>query len=257
MSNPVELVVPPLFNGPPTSANGGWISGALAQHVAGSGSSSSDASSGDAPAVVVTLRQPPPLDRPMAVVPTPDGVAGAVRLLDGELLVAEAAPARLAGLGTPPPVPFDVAEAAEAGFRGHKHHPFPTCFVCGTGRGDREGLHLFSGPVSDEPGALHACTWTPSATLADPGASTVRPEFVWAALDCPGAWTVDLETREVVLGRITARVDGAPAPGEACVITSRLISQDGRKFTTCTALYGSTGRLLGEAESVWIELRRA
>ncbi|MBF9069668.1 hotdog family protein [Streptacidiphilus fuscans] len=247
MSNPVELVVPSLFNGPPTSANGGWISGALAQHV------------GNADTVVVTLRQPPPLERPMTVVPVPDGpdaAPGGVRLLDGELLVGEAAPAQLAELGTPPPVPFDVAEAAQAGFRGHKHHPFPTCFACGTGRGDLEGLHLFAGPVTDEPGALHACTWIPRATLADPGAARVRPEFVWAALDCPGAWTVDLETRDVVLGRITARVDGTPAPGEACVITSRLISQDGRKFTTCTALYDSTGRLLGEAESVWIELRR-
>jgi hypothetical protein len=199
---------------------------------------------------VVTLRKPPPLGTPMHARVTD---AGGVTLHHEDVLIGEAAPAALAGLGTPEPIPFDAAKAAEQSYRGLHRHPFPGCFVCGTGRGDALGLHLYAGAVPGGDG-LHACTWTPDAALADADGAAVRPEFVWAALDCPGAWTIDLETRDVVLGRITARVLGAPSVGEPCVVTGRLIAQDGRKYTTCTALYGRDGRLLGEAEALWIEL---
>ncbi|WP_042383480.1 hypothetical protein [Streptacidiphilus melanogenes] len=251
------LIVPPLFNGPPGSANGGYFSGALAALLPGAPASA-----------VVTLRKPPPLGIPLHATVTD---AGGVTLHHGDVLVGEAAPAALAGFGTPEPVPFETAKAAEQSYRGLARHPFPGCFVCGTQRGGAAGLHLFAGEASGHDG-LHACTWTPDAALADvadadladgdlrrpdrpeaDGAS-VRPEFVWAALDCPGAWTIDLETRDVVLGRITARVLGVPSVGEPCVVTARLIAQDGRKHTTCTALYGRDGRLLGEAEALWIEL---
>jgi hypothetical protein len=250
------LIVPPLFNGPPGSANGGYFAGALAALLPGAPA-----------AAVVTLRKPPPLGVPMPATVTDEG---GVTLHHEGVLVGETAPALLAGLGTPEPVLFEEAKAAEQSYRGLARHPFPGCFVCGTRRGEAPGLHLYAGEVAGRDG-LHACTWTPDAALADTafadtafgeadgavppgGGALVRPEFVWAALDCPGAWTIDLETRDVVLGRITARVLGAPSVGEPCVVTARLIAQDGRKYSTCTALYGHDGRLLGEAEALWIEL---
>jgi hypothetical protein len=238
------LIVPPLFNGPPGSANGGYFAGALAALLPGVPDSA-----------VVSLRKPPPLGVPMRALATD---SGGVTLHHGEVLVGEAAPSALSGLGTPEPVSFDAAKAAEQHYRGLRRHPFPGCFVCGTERGGAPGLHLSAGAVPGRDG-LHACTWTPEAALADAdGTATngdsVRPEFVWAALDCPGAWTIDLESRDVVLGRITARLLGAPRVGEPCVVTARLIGQDGRKYSTCTALYGAGGRLLGEAEALWIEL---
>jgi hypothetical protein len=241
-SDASELTVSPLFNGPPGSANGGYLAGALALRIPG-----------PARSAVVTLRKPPPLAEAMAVTAAPEG---GIRLELGGTLIAEAGPSALAGLGTPPSVPFEEAKAAEARFRGHSRHPFPGCFVCGPARGDRDGIHLFPGLV-DPASGLHACGWVPSATVTDFESGRVRPEFVWAALDCPGAWTVDLESRDVVLGRITARVDATPALGEPCVVTSRLVGQDGRKFTTVTAAYDANGALLGEAESVWIEIRPA
>ncbi|SEM05719.1 hypothetical protein [Streptacidiphilus jiangxiensis] len=242
MTEPVataDLIVPPLFNGPPGSANGGYFAGALAGRLPGAPASA-----------VVSLRKPPPLDTPMTVTVTD---AGGVVLHHDDLLIGEAAPAALAGLGTPEPVPFEAAKAAEQDYRGLARHPFPGCFACGTGRGEAPGLHLSAGAVAGGAG-LHACTWTPEASLAGPDGVTVRREFVWAALDCPGAWTIDLETRDVVLGRITATVHGTPSVGEPCVVTARLIAQDGRKYSTVTALYGSTGHLIGEAEALWIEL---
>jgi hypothetical protein len=241
------LIVPPLFNGPPGSANGGYFAGALAALLPGAPASA-----------VVSLRKPPPLGAPMPATVTAEG---GVTLHHEGVLIGEAAPAALAGLGTPEPVTFEAAKAAEQSYRGLARHPFPGCFVCGTRRGEAPGLHLYAGEVAGRDG-LHACTWTPDAGLADTATdgngngegTSVRPEFVWAALDCPGAWTIDLETRDVVLGRITARVLGVPSVGEPCVVTARLIAQDGRKYSTCTALYGRDGRLLGEAEALWIEL---
>ncbi|MEY9876365.1 hypothetical protein ABH931_005875 [Streptacidiphilus sp. MAP12-33] len=234
-----ELIIPPLFNGPPGSANGGYFAGALAAFLPGAPASAT-----------VSLRKPPPLGTAMRVTATD---AGGVVLHHDDTLIGEAVPAVLAGHGTPEPVAFEEAKAAEQSYRGLSRHPFPGCFACGTERGSAPGLHLSAGPLRSGDG-LHACTWTPEASLAGPDGVHVRPEFVWAALDCPGAWTIDLETRDVVLGRITAEVHGTPSVGQPCVVTARLVGQDGRKYTTCTALYTDTGRLLGEAEALWIEL---
>src|SRR5262245_33980313 len=75
------------FRGPLTSANGGYASGLLAREV-------------DADTVEVTLRLPPPLERPLAVVDEGDG---RTLLLDGDALVAEARPAELDVMPPAPP----------------------------------------------------------------------------------------------------------------------------------------------------------
>ena len=71
------------YRGPTQSANGGYAAGRLAAFV-------------DGPAEV-TLRLPPPLDRPLAVA----AEDGRVLLLDGEAVVAEAEP-RAPELQPPP-----------------------------------------------------------------------------------------------------------------------------------------------------------
>src|SRR5262249_43235544 len=73
---PVEIVLPRLYRGPLTSANGGYACGRLAAVV-------------HADEVEVTLRLPPPLDRPLEVVREDERVL----LLDGDEVVAEAQPA--------------------------------------------------------------------------------------------------------------------------------------------------------------------
>ena len=88
----MEITFPRHFRGPLTSANGGYACGRLAAFV-------------DADEVEVTLRLPPPLDRPLAV--EVDG--GQARLLDGDALVAEARPAPV-GVDAPAPVSAQVAE---------------------------------------------------------------------------------------------------------------------------------------------------
>jgi hypothetical protein len=80
-----------------------------------------------------------------------------------------------------------------------------------------------------------------------------RPEFVWAAIDCPGAYAVGAEGRgDIVLGRMTARVDRVPDAGEQCVVASWPLAEDGRKLYAGTALFAADGELLAIARQTWI-----
>jgi hypothetical protein len=57
---------------------------------------------------------------------------------------------------------------------------------------------------------------------------------------------------DIVLGRMTARVDRLPDDGERCVVTSWPLGEDGRKLFAGTALFAADGELLALAKQVWI-----
>ena len=208
------LTIPARFTGPPDSANGGVTCGLLAQ-----------ATGLDE----VTLRKPPPLETPMTVA---DGA-----LYDGDSLVATAAAAAVA---LEPPAPVSVAEAREATTRygGLAEHPCPTCFVCGPDRAD--GLRLFAGPVAE---GVAAAPWVPVER---------DPVMVWAALDCPGGWSLDLPGRPMVLGRMALRLDQLPEPGAEHVVMGWRVSLEGRKALTGSALFTAGGEVLAVAQQTWI-----
>jgi hypothetical protein len=223
------------YAGPPSSGNGGYTSGLLAAFV----------TSPPGRPVTVTLRRPPPLDTPLDVTVS-DG--GATLTAGGEV-IAEAAP----GAFTTDPVaaiPVSDARAAESAYRGLTDHPFEGCFVCGTARAEGDGLRLRPGLFA--PGRT-ACVWTPHPSLAD-DADRVAPLFLWSALDCPGGWTSDLDTRPLVLGRMTATTDRPVEVGSAYVIVAQLLGEDGRKTFTASTAYDSTGQVVGRAEQVWIAI---
>ncbi|WP_199700858.1 hypothetical protein [Jiangella rhizosphaerae] len=217
------------FRGPTTSGNGGYVAGVLAARLGGG-------------PVTVTLRTPPPLETPLTVRSSADG---GLDLVDGDTLVAAAAPAAEGDLVAVPPVP--VAEVAEisARYPGFSAHPFPECFVCGPARSPGDGLRLFPGRVGD---GRTACLWSVGADVAG------APEFVWAALDCPGGWSAPIEGRPMVLGRITALVSDVPSAGESCLVMGSFVATEGRKTWTDSTLYGVDGRLLGRARSTWIAI---
>lgn len=230
----MTLTVTRRFRGPADSGNGGYVCGLLAGRIV--------ANAGDT-AAVVTLRTPPPLDTPLAVVSEGDG---AVLLLDGERLVAEAARSRLE-VDAVEPVGAERARAASESYAGFAEHPFPECFVCGTARAPGDGLRLFPGGLGD---GRTAGVWTVAREFAG------RPELVWAALDCPGAWTADIEGRPMVLGRMTAAASASPEADEECVVMGQLLGSEGRKTWTATTCYGADGRELGRAHATWITIAR-
>jgi hypothetical protein len=225
------------FNGAATSANGGYACGRLAPFVA-------------APAEV-TLRLPPPLGKDLSVVADGDGGA---RLLDGDALIAEARTG-VDPVGEPPLRPtFAEAVAACAAHPGRGvRHPLSDCFVCGPERGVAgDGLGISPGPV-DAAADVGAAPFAPDASLAIDG--VVRPEIVWAALDCPSyvpsMWASE---RISLLGRLTAVRHRDVAVGERLVAVGWSRGADGRKRFTSSALIDADGDTIARADAVWIEL---
>ena len=245
-----DLVIPARFCGPTGSGNGGYTAGLLAERFATTDTSSRQAP--DCPVIEVTLRRPPPLDTDLKVEHLAEGPV--TRLLDGEALVAEA---RCTDEELQPVEEVSAARAREAmaAYPGLRSHPFPRCFVCGPERDEGDGLRIFPGPVGD---GRVASAWVPHESLAeasdllDPGVQRVSRGTAWAALDCVGGWTTDLEGRPMVLGQIAACVDALPVIGEPHVVVGAELSTDGRKTFTASTVYDSDGRIVARARHTWI-----
>ncbi len=231
-----QITIDRRLRGPPESGNGGYVCGVVAGLVGGTAE--------------VTLRRPPPLDRPLQVTRLDDG---GVALSDGEMVIAEGAPAPVE-IEAPEPVSFTEAEEASRSYLGFRQHIFPTCLVCGPQRTEGDGLRIFPGSV---PGRdIVAAPWTPDASLAGED-GPVRPEFVWAALDCPSGWAVfgdPSQGRPAVLGRLAARLIAPIRPGDRCVIIGWPLGEDGRKLYSGTALFSHDGELRAVARATWVRL---
>lgn len=233
----MSVIIDPRFRGPTQSGNGGYSCGLLAEVLGGS--------------VEVTLRAPPPLAAPLALRRVDDGA----RLEHDGAVIAEAR--RVDVEWTPPPSPpaLDQARAAMQGYGGHHAHDYPHCFACGPARAPGDGLRIFSGRIAD---GVVAAVWHADASLADAGGRMPLP-VLWAAIDCAGYWGAieGLESRpQMLLGRMTARFDGAVAPGDDCIVLGWRERIDGRKYHAGTALFDAQRRLLGQSRQTWIALRR-
>ncbi len=235
-----EVTIGARFNGPEASANGGYACGALARFIG-------------EPAEV-TLRTPPPLERPLAVVA--DGEGGA-RLLDGETLVAEAKPAELPA--PEPPLLPSFEQALEARSRHPAigvRHPMSDCFVCGPER--KDSLGVSPGPVDSE-ADIGAAPFLPDASIAEDG--VVRPEVVWGVLDCPSyvpsMWKGGQMNEGPVslLGRLAAQRLRDVRVGERLAVVGWPLGDEGRKRFTASAIVDEDGEVIAHARSTWIELR--
>jgi hypothetical protein len=221
------------FNGPPNSGNGGYVCGLLARRIAGSAE--------------VTLRKPPPLERPLTIEHAADGW---LILQDGMDIVAEARQQKLE-LEPPPPPNFAAASAAAKGYIGFQEHYFPDCFVCGPARAQGDGLRIFAGALPG--GRMVAAPWVPDGSLADEH-GLVRPEFLWAALDCPGYFAVSgADLSVALLGRMTAAISQRVRPGAQNIVLGWEIGREGRKRVAGTAVYTASGILCAKAKATWIE----
>ncbi len=226
------------YNGPPDSANGGYICGLMAATV-------------NQP-LSVRLYKPPPLDTDLDLLL--DSVSGKWHLKRGEQLIAAANAAHAhTRLHTHVPKPPSYVQALDAAvhYTGHHQHPFPTCFVCGPKRAVNDGLRVFAGKLPDT--NVYAAPWLPHAELAD-GDGKVRPEFIWAALDCPGAFASVPVGRTALLGELSVFIDRSVHVDEPCVVLSWQIMIEGRKHKVGTALFDEDGEQCAVGVATWVEL---
>ena len=223
------------FNGPPNSGNGGYTVGMVGKHLG--------------PEVEVTLKRPIPVDQTMQVVADPAGVA---TLLHADAEIASARTTEL-DVDIPEAISFAEAAAARANYPGYQNHPFPNCYVCGTNRCCGDGLCLFTGTIGE---GVVASSWVPTAEhLDDQG--IVAPEFICAALDCPGAWSlIDRYGIEgqVVLGRMAYRLEKPIYAGEKYVVMGWAQGREGRKSFCGTAVYDAEGKVCAVARATWIQI---
>lgn len=222
-----EIIIDPAFEGPPGSANGGYVCGLLSLRIPG------DAE--------VTLRRPPPLGGLLRV----EAGDGGLVLRNGPDLIAEARATRIDPPAVQPPT-YQEAVGAGKAFAGFAGHPFPRCVVCGPERADTNALRVFPGPLPDR--SLVAAVWRPRG-------GAVAEELVWAALDCPGGWAVcqfGKAAGTTVLGRMAARLEGPVAAGDELIAAGWLEGVEGRKFTAGSAIYSRTGTRLGFSRQTWI-----
>lgn len=219
-----DIIIDARHNGPPGTGNGGWTAGLIGARL--------PRSRGE-----VTLRKPPPLETPIQVVDIADGL----QVVDPRGEVIATARQRDADIPAVSAVSADEAREASKRYPGYGQHHFPTCYVCGPERPD--GLRIFPGPVGE--GRTAAIFEVPDQ---------VDPVMIWAALDCPGGWTVIESDAPWVLGRIAAIVDELPGPGDECVVVGEVVTRHGRKAVVRTSLYAPLGGLLARAEATWIKI---
>lgn len=228
------IKIPSRFCGPSTSGNGGYVCGIMGRHL-------------KQPAKV-KLKAPPPLETELFF----EAQGGTRATLRGPVqLIAEAESTSL-DLTAPPPVSLDQAQAASAHYGGLKDHPYPQCFVCGPQRPGGDGLRIFPGPLPEGRGV--AAPFIPDSGLATRN-DVIDEEFLWAALDCPGAWALFNEgAKGLILGTLCAEIRGNLHPEEQAVVMAWPLGREGRRLRVGSALYSEQGQLVGLAQGTWVEL---
>ena len=234
------IVLSARFNGPPSTANGGYACGVVAAalgHPLGP--------------VAVRLHRPVPLEVPLTMVPDGTGWNASSALWSGDQLVATGTTASI-DLPDPPARPSRAA--ATAARRRHPSfavdHPLAGCFVCGEDRPD--GLHVSAGPLAaDGSGDVIASPFEPDDSFGTAG--VVHPPVVWGALDCPSYPMPAVRAgRTCLLGTFRARITRDVRTGERLIAVGWTNREDGRKFLSASALLDEAGTLVAASEAVWI-----
>jgi len=231
------LVIPARYCGPPGTANGGYVAGMLAAYIDG--------------VTEVSLWKPTPLDTPLNIIFDSDGT---VRLQQEEEIILTAR-AMDFELDVPAAPTYAQAEAASKHFSGFEHHPYPCCFVCGTERHPTDGgLCIYPGAIMGK--NYITSPWTPDAAMAD-SSGNIAPEFIWAAVDCPGGISAaGPGFNPILMGRYSVKLIAPVKAGCRYIASGWEISREGRKHQVGSALYTAEGEICAYGLATMIEPRK-
>ena len=236
-----RVTIPAVYKGPPDIANGGYVCSLFAGYIDG--------------VIDVMIKRPTPLDRELQICADGDGM---YYLMDGDSMIISAKTGVLDLSVQDAPGYDEAVRAAQASIAlkptpythvtGHGIHPI--CFCCGADVPEGEGLKIHPGHV---PGTnMVAAPWTPAAEHGDEQ-GYVRPEFVWTALDCPGAYALwELtDTKPGFLGRLIGQIEKPLRCDEPCVVAAWPVGSDVRKLYTGTVLFDAKGQVIGRSLATW------
>ncbi|HSK45038.1 MAG TPA: hypothetical protein VLA83_14255 [Candidatus Binatia bacterium] len=227
-----SLTVPARFCGPPNSGNGGYTCGLVAKELGG--------------VVECTLRSPVPMEVPLDLERSTSGGV----LLHGKKVIVETS---FTTIDVAPPAPIDLEKATAAmksSFALDARHPFPTCFVCGPKRKAHDGLEIFPAAIHE---SLYAATWLPAAEFGN-SRQLLRPEFLWAAMDCPTGFASGFPVAgKLVTGRLAVKQLNPIVVGELCLLLSWPLGVEGRKHFSAACLYQNQ-KPCAVARATWIRL---
>lgn len=228
------MIIDSRFNGPPNSGNGGYVGGLMAKEIGG--------------VVQVTLQKPPPLDTMMKLVDQGEEWT----LTHKNVIIARA---KTSTLSIEPNVIPSMADAVlcETRYPGFQRHAFPHCFVCGPQRSEHDGLRLFTG-VSGS-GDYVAAPFRAFDDLYNQDGQ-MSTEFIWSALDCPGAYAITQiqEEKVLVLGRMTVDIKSKITRDEKLIVSGWYIGTDRKKNYSGSAIINSDGEIKAIGEATWIEV---
>ena len=235
------MIIAEKFRGPPTSGNGGYVSGVFSSLLEHAGP------------VEVTLRAPIPLDHKMSIDVSEPTL---LRVVDGPTLIAEVAPTEFQ-LDIPVRPDWQATKAAEPGSYSlvedfqpllpGKRGFHPICFCCGADHD--EGLKVFAAPVDEN---QVAAVWQTDPRWAEADGK-LPSAYLWTAMDCPGQFAfLHSGIRTGLLGRMTARIHKRPDAGEALLVSAWTIRVEGKKHFAGAAIHNQKDELCGEAVTVWI-----
>lgn len=228
-----QVIVENRFQGPSQSANGGYIAGVLAELIDGTAE--------------ITLRAPPPLDTVMTLTDTDGGHD----LMNGETLVGSVRSGSYDLTIPAKPSDADII-AASPDYPGAKNSPIPHCFVCGIKRKPGDGLRVYAAPVKGHD--LVAAKWEAHPALADEN-GFILERYVFAALDCPGAYAFfDESEGSMLLGRIVGQAKGQVRSGDICTVLAWREGTAGRKAFAGSAVLGPDDQVVASAYATWIRV---
>ena len=228
------------YCGPPDSANGGYVGGLLATALG-------------ATTATLSLKAPVPVDRPLRLQHTTQGV----ELLHDQTLLASAAADELL-LDLPPPCSFAEAERVAGRCLGLQNHPFVNDFVSGPARQPGDGLLISPGPLD---AVRVAAPFRVHPALCDPDGQ-LSTALIWAALDSSSSFPLLEEPAAAAmvpwgLGRLTVTVTGTLAANETAVTIAWSLGREGRKGHAAAALYNGAGQAIAWSRALWISLKKS
>src|ERR1035438_4270327 len=107
-----------------------------------------------------------------------------------------------------------------------------------------------------EPGDLVAAAWQPPADFGGRRGEHLPLEFVWSALDCPGAWArrrIVQSDRRALTAYLAAAITRPVRVDEPHVVIGWLQSASGRKSLVGSAIVNKHQEVCAIAEALWVE----